>query len=44
MDRTKQNPVRELPIKTCLACGGTWFREVIHHQFLTEDQEDITTA
>src|SRR5450432_3841887 len=42
MDRTKQNPVRELPIKTCLACGGTWFREVILDQFQTEDKEDIT--
>jgi nucleoid DNA-binding protein len=42
MDRTKQNPVRKFPIKTCLACGGAWFREVILDQFLTEDKEDIT--
>src|SRR5215471_3053647 len=29
MDRAKQDSVRRLPIKTCLACGGTWFRQVV---------------
>jgi nucleoid DNA-binding protein len=45
MDRAKQNPVKKtLPTKTCLACGGTWFREVILNQYPPEDQERLTLA
>lgn len=30
---------RSIPIKTCLACGCTWFREATLHQFLPAGKE-----
>ncbi len=44
MDRTKQDSMKQLPIKTCPYCGGTWFREVPLDRYLPPDQQDLTRA
>jgi hypothetical protein len=38
MDRPKQAPVKQLPLKTCPACGGTWFQAVHPGRFLPLEQ------
>jgi hypothetical protein len=29
--------MRELPLKSCLVCGGDWFREADYYEFLREE-------
>ena len=33
MAGSERAPRRNLPVQTCLACGSTWFREAIFHQW-----------
>jgi len=31
------NRIREIPLKTCPACGGDWFREADYYEFFREE-------